>query len=191
MEASTGRLLAGVRLRVLDPVTREILGPNVDGELAVAGPTVLDHYLGKTREETLSADGFLPTGDMGYVDDDGEVHWTGRRTEVIKTAGANVSPAELEFKLRAHPGLKRTKVLGLPDERLGEVIVLCAEPVAGVELNADELLAFLTERVARYKLPHHVVFFEPGEMPSTASDTKVRDEELASLVSKRLGRDSP
>ena len=190
MEASTGRLLPGVRLRVLDPVTREILGPNVDGELAVAGPTVLDHYLGKTREETLSADGFLPTGDMGFVDENGEVHWTGRRTEVIKTAGANVSPAELEFKLRAHSGLKRTKVLGLPDERLGEVIVLCAEPVVGAELTADELVAFLAERVARYKLPHHVVFFAPGEMPSTASDTKVRDDDLAALVSERLGRAS-
>ena len=81
-------------------------------------------------------------------------------------------------------------MLGLPDERLGEVIVLCAEPVVGAELTADELVAFLAERVARYKLPHHVVFFAPGEMPSTASDTKVRDDDLAALVSERLGRAS-
>jgi acyl-CoA synthetase (AMP-forming)/AMP-acid ligase II len=188
MEASTGRLLPGVRLRIVDPLTHEALGPNTDGELALSGPTVLDHYLGMSREETLVADGFLPTGDMGFVDDAGEVHWTGRRTEVIKTAGANVSPAELEFKLRAHPGLTRTKVLGLPDERLGEVVVLCAEPVDGVEVTSEELLEFLGERVARYKLPRHIVFFAPGEMPATASDTKVRDADLATLVAERLGR---
>jgi fatty-acyl-CoA synthase len=186
MQASTGRLMPGVRLRVLDPDTRRPLGVDEDGELALAGPTVLDHYLGMTREETLVADGFLPTGDVGYVDAGGEVHWTGRRTEVIKTAGANVSPAELEFALRAHRGLKRTKVVGLPDDRLGEVVVLCAEPAEGAAPTAEELVGFLAERVASYKLPRHVVFFGPGEMPTTASDTKLRDDELIAMVAERL-----
>lgn len=186
MQASTGHLLPGAELRVIDPDTQEVLGPNQDGELALRGPTVLDHYLGMSREETLSADGFFPTGDVGYVDDQEAVHWTGRRTEVIKTAGANVSPAELEFALRAHRGLRRTKVVGIPDQRLGEAVVLCAEALEGSELQAEELIEFLAQRVASYKLPRHVVFFGPDEMPTTASETKLRDDDLIAIVLDRL-----
>ena len=186
MKASTGRLMPGAQLRVVDPDTGESLGAAVDGELALAGVTLLDHYLGKTREESLDADGFLHTGDMGYVDDDGEVHWTGRRTEMIKTGGANVSPAELEFALRACPDVRRTKVIGLPDERMGQIVVLCAERSAGAEPTEAQLQAFLRERVATYKVPRHVLLFEPGELPSTGSDTKIRDDELVALASERL-----
>jgi fatty-acyl-CoA synthase len=106
MKASTGRLLPGARLRIVDPDTDEELGADQDGEIALAGPTVLEHYVGKSRAESLGADGFLRTGDVGYVDAEGDVHWTGRRTEVIKTAGANVSPAELEIQLRANPDVR-------------------------------------------------------------------------------------
>jgi len=188
MRASTGRLMPGVRLRVVDPATGEHLAAGADGELVVAGPTVLDRYLGATREESLDRDGFLHTGDVGFVDEAGEVHWTGRRSEMIKTAGANVSPAELEFALRAHPGVRRSKVVGIPDERLGEVVVLCVEPSAGADPTAEELCSFLRERVAAYKVPRHVVFFAAGEMPSTGSDTKVRDDALVALVVQRLAR---
>jgi acyl-CoA synthetase (AMP-forming)/AMP-acid ligase II len=191
MQASTGRLMPGARLRVVDPDTGEHLGPRVDGELCVAGPTVLDHYLGRTRAETLDADGFLHTGDMGYVGDDGAVHWTGRRTEIVKTGGANVSPAELEFALRACPEVRRTKVIGLPDARMGEVVVLCAERAVDAHPTEAGLQAFLRERVASYKVPRHVLLFEPGELPSTASDTKIRDEELVALASARLKPGEP
>lgn len=188
MKASTGRLLPGARLRVIDPDTGEQLGVGADGELAVAGPTVVDRYVGKTRAESLDPDGFLRTGDMGYVDADGAIHWTGRRTEMIKTAGANVSPAELEFALRACPDVRRTKVVGIQDERLGEVVVLCAEPAAGAHPSEQSLKAFLSQRVAKYKVPRHVLFFAPGEMPSTSSDTKIRDTDLMALAEARLGR---
>ena len=191
MKASTGRLMPGARLRVVDPDTGVSLGANVDGELALGGVTLLDHYLGKTRAESLDADGFLHTGDMGYVDDGGEVHWTGRRTEMIKTGGANVSPAELEFALRACPDVRRTKVIGLPDERMGEIVVLCAERAANAEPTEAELQAFLRARVAAYKVPRHVLLFEPGELPSTGSDTKIRDDELVTIAATRLRDGKP
>ncbi len=186
MKASTGYLLPGVRLRIIDPETGAALGPGEDGEIALAGPSVIDRYVGKTREESLDADGFLRTGDAGYVDADGAVHWTGRRTEMIKTAGANVSPAELEFALRACPPVRRAKVIGLPDPRLGEVVTLCAEIADGSDITADDLRAFLAERVATYKVPRHVLFFAPGELPTTGSDTKVRDDELIAIAAARL-----
>lgn len=189
MKASTGHLLAGVRLRVVDPDTGETLGPGQDGELTVAGPTVMDRYLGQTREECFDADGFLHTGDVGYVDDAGAVHWTGRRTEMIKTAGANVSPAELEVALRACPAVRRSRVVGLPDDRLGEVVTLCVETVEGAETTAEELTTFLAARVARYKVPRHILFFAPGELPTTGSDTKIRDDELIAIAIERLSAD--
>lgn len=191
MKASTGRLLPGVRLRVVDPATGETLGPDQDGELALTGPTMMDRYVGRTREDSFDADGFLHTGDVGYVDADGSVHWTGRRTEMIKTAGANVSPAELEVVLRAFPTVRRARVVGLPDDRLGEVVTLCVEIAEGAEATAEELTAFLTERVARYKVPRHVLFFAAGELPTTSSDAKVRDDELIAMATGMLAADGP
>jgi fatty-acyl-CoA synthase len=190
MKASTGRLMPGVRLRIVDPETGATLGPDQDGELAITGPTMMDRYLGTTREESFDADGFLHTGDVGYVDVDGLLHWTGRRTEMIKTAGANVSPAELEVALRAFAPVRRARVVGLPDDRLGEVVTLCVELADGAEASAGDLTSFLAERVARYKVPRHVLFFGPGELPSTGSDTKVRDDELIAIAVRRLADDT-
>ena len=186
--ASTGPLLPGLRLRIVDPDTGEALGPGQTGELALAGPTLLLHYLGKTPEETFDADGFLHTGDAGYVDDDGMVHWTGRRTEMIKTAGANVAPAELELALRSCRDVRRCRVVGLPDTRLGEIVTLCVELVEGSTATPDELRTFLAERVAAYKVPREVVVLDAGELPTTANGAKVRDEELIALATRRLGR---
>lgn len=186
MKASTGCLLPGARLRVVDPDTGALLGPGEAGELAVAGPTLMDRYVGMTREQCLDADGFFHTGDAGHVDADGEVHWTGRRTEMIKTAGANVSPAELEIALRACPLVRRARVIGLPDERLGEVVTLCVEPADGTSPTAADLTTFLAERVAKYKVPRIVLFFAAGELPTTASDAKIRDDQLIAMATARL-----
>ena len=187
LRRSMGRLQPGGRLRVVDPDTGQVLGPGQDGELAVAGPTLMEHYVGRTRDECFDADGFFHTGDAGYFDDDGNVHWTGRRTEMIKTAGANVSPAELEVQLRACPPLKLARVIGVPDPRLGQVVVLCAVLKEGAGATEEEIRAFLRDRVASYKVPRHVLFFAEGEIPMTGSDNKVRDAELAELVRTRLG----
>ena len=187
----TGRLLPGVRLRVLDPDTGDVLAQGETGELALAGPTVLVHYLGTTPEETLDPDGFLHTGDLGWVEPDGAVHWVGRRTEMIKTAGANVAPAEIEVALRPFRDVRRARVVGLPDPRLGEIVTLCVELADGSTATADDLRSFLAERLASYKVPREVVIFGAGEMPTTANDAKVRNDELIALAAERLGRPSP
>jgi fatty-acyl-CoA synthase len=189
MRSSTGRLLPGNRLRVIDPETGTALGPDQDGELAVAGPTLMEHYVKKSRDECLDADGFFHTGDAGFYDLEGNLHWTGRRTEMIKTAGANVSPAELEVALRAFAPLKLARVIGVPDARAGQLVVLAAVVKEGSATTADEVRAFLRERVSAYKVPKEVVFFADGEVPMTGSDTKVRDADLLKLVQDRLARE--
>jgi acyl-CoA synthetase (AMP-forming)/AMP-acid ligase II len=105
---------------------------------------------------------------------------------MIKTAGANVSPAELEFALRACPDVRRAKVVGVPDDRVGEMVVLCVEPAAAATPTEQGLQQFLAERVARYKVPRRVLFFAEGELPSTGSDNKIRDSDLVALAIRRL-----
>jgi acyl-CoA synthetase (AMP-forming)/AMP-acid ligase II len=187
MKRSMGTLLPGNRLRVVDPDTGETLPVGVDGELVIKGPTMMEGYVGKPREGSFDADGWFHTGDVGYVDEQSEVHWTGRRTEMIKTGGANVSPAEIEVQLRAHPGVKLARVIAMPDERLDQIAVLCVEPVDGVAMDAADLQTFLRGRLAAYKVPKKVVFFRPGEIPMTANGTKVADDRLKSQVAEMMG----
>ena len=186
MKQSMGRLLPGNRLRIVDPETGAVLGPDQDGELAICGPTLMEHYLHRTRDECFDADGFFHTGDVGFYDQEGFVHWTGRRTEMIKTGGANVSPAEIEVQLRAHPAIKLARAVGLPDPRLSQVVVLCVTLKDGMDATADEIQDFLRARIASYKVPKHVLFFADGEIPMTTSATKVRDADLVALASSRL-----
>ena len=101
------------------------------GELAIKGPTLMKGYLGVPPEQTFDADGFFHTGDAGSVDADGFLHWEGRRTEMIKTGGANVSPAELEVQLRACAPVKLARVVGVPDPRLDQLVVACITAEGG------------------------------------------------------------
>lgn len=185
-KVGSGHLLPGVRLRVVDPDTGATLPGGAEGELAVGGATRMLGYLGLDPEETFDPDGFFRTGDAGHVDEDGLVHFAGRRTEMIKTGGANVSPAEVEVALRACPGVKLSRIIGVPDARLDELVVACIVPADGASPTEDDIRSFLRDRVAAYKVPKRVLFFADGEMPMTTSATKVRDAELLALVSDRL-----
>jgi acyl-CoA synthetase (AMP-forming)/AMP-acid ligase II len=181
-----GPLMPGARLRVLDPESGRALGVGEEGELAVGGATLMLGYLGGPPGAGLDADGFFHTGDAGHVDADGIVHFSGRRTEMIKTGGANVSPAELEVALRACPSVKLSRIVGVPDERLGQVVVACIVPAESSAPTEDVIRSFLRDRVAPYKVPRHVLFLTEDEMPMTDSDTKVRDDALRALVADRL-----
>lgn len=183
---SMGKLLPGNQLRVIDPDTGRALGVDEVGELAVKGPTLMLRYLGKAPADCFDDDGFFHTGDAGHVDEHGEVHFGGRRTEMIKTGGANVSPAELEVALRACAPVKLSRIVGVPDPRLDQIVVACIVLKAGAEATEAGIRAFLRERVSSYKVPKRVLFFADGEIPMTASDTKVRDEALLALVAERL-----
>ncbi|HVW81596.1 MAG TPA: class I adenylate-forming enzyme family protein [Mycobacteriales bacterium] len=185
MRSSLGVLLPGNQLRVVDPETNQPVPRGEEGELLIKGPTLMQHYLGKTPEQCFDADGWFHTGDVGHVGEDGGVHWSGRRDEVIKTAGTLVSPAEIEVALRAYPPVRLCRVLGVPDERLGQLAVLCVELREGATETAADVQGFLRERIAAYKVPKRVEFFGAGEIPLTASKTKVRDDELRALLDAR------
>jgi fatty-acyl-CoA synthase len=184
----SGRVLPGVHIRVVDPDTERVLGVDEEGELVVAGATLMHGYLGRPADQTFDADGYFHTGDAGHVDVNGIVHYSGRRTEMIKTGGANVSPAELEVALRACAPVKLSRILGIADKRLDQIVVACIVCKEGFSATEEEIKAFLKERVASYKVPKHVLFFDEAEVPMTAGGTKVRDEGLVEKILEKLGR---
>ncbi len=185
---SYGRLLPGNELQVRDPVSGEVLGPGAEGELLVRGATLMVQYVKRTRAETFDEDGWFRTGDTGSFDDDGHVYFAGRRTEMIKTAGANVSPAEIEVQLQAYEPVKLARAVGVPDERRDEVPVLCVALKDGAAASEDEITAFLRTRLAAYKVPRRVLFFTEEEIPMTRNGTKVQHDRLVALVQERMVR---
>jgi acyl-CoA synthetase (AMP-forming)/AMP-acid ligase II len=189
LDESNGFLLPGNAMRIRDPQTGELLGPGQEGEILVKGTTMMRGYVGLPPEACFDSDGFFHSGDTGYIDDRGLLHWTGRVTELIKTGGANVSPVELETLLARHPGLLEAAVVGVPDDLLGEVVVACV--VARPDAQVDEALvrAYVKEHVSSFKVPKRVLFFADGELPNTGSD-KVQHAELRRIALERLATET-
>ena len=130
-------------------------------------------YIGVPLDETLDAEGFFPTGDSGFIDDSDRLYWDGRLSDIIKTGGANVSPLEVDEALATHHGVKLSKTVGLPHAKLGEVVVACVVPHEGARIDADEIRAYLRERLASYKVPRHVLFVSAEDIRLTGSDRSV------------------
>ncbi len=183
---SSGVALPGVTLKIADPIAGGVVPRGQAGEIRVKGPTLMLGYIGIPLDETLDAEGFFPTGDGGYLDDAGRLYWQGRLTDIVKTGGANVSPREVDEALIEHSGVKVTQTVGVPHHTLGEVVVSCVVPHDGVILDTEEILAYLRQRLASYKVPRHVLFFHENEVALTGT-AKIKAGELRELAAKRLG----
>jgi acyl-CoA synthetase (AMP-forming)/AMP-acid ligase II len=146
---SAGLPPVGVKLRVADLDTGEILGPGEIGEIQVLSPSVMTGYLPEEATDQAFADGWYRTGDVGWLEAEGWVHLTDRAKEMIKVNGFQVAPAELEGVLRTHPAVGDAAVVGVPDDEAGERPV--AFVVARGELDREELMAFVAVQVAPYK----------------------------------------
>lgn len=182
---SFGVALPGVTLKITDPLTAALVPRGEAGEISVKGPTLMLGYIGTPLDETLDSEGFFPTGDGGYLDDAGRLYWQGRLTDIIKTGGANVSPREVDEALIAHSGVKVAQTVGVPHQTLGEVVVSCVVPHDEVRIDTEQLLAFLRQRLASYKVPRHVLFFGEDEVAVTGN-AKIKAAALRELAAKRL-----
>jgi long-chain acyl-CoA synthetase len=135
------------------------------GEVQLRGPSVIPGYwndLEATRE-AIDADGWLSTGDVGYLDEDGYLFLVDRKKELIIRGGYNVYPREVEEALYAHPDVLEAAVVGVPHELLGEEVAALVVVRPGAAVTADELQAWTKERVAAYKYPRRIAFVE--ELP--------------------------
>lgn len=185
LDGSHGYLLPGNAMRIVDPQTQQPLGAGEEGEILVKGTTLMRGYVGLPPEACFDTDGFFHSGDTGFIDDRGLLHWTGRADELIKTGGANVSPVELETVLARHPGLLTAAVVGLADELLGEIVVACVVPRPDSVVDEDGVRTFVREHLSSYKVPKRVLFFDADEMPVTGTD-KVQHAELRRLAASRI-----
>lgn len=158
-EGSIGLLLPDVRAEFLDG-QGQTLEPGQSGELCVKGPNVMRGYLNKPEEtaQAFTPDGWLRTGDLGYMDAEGFIFLTGRKKELIIFAGENVMPQEIEQALAEHPSVAEVAVVGIQDERKGEYPKAFVVLREGQEASEVQLREFLRDRLAAFKIPREVEF---------------------------------
>jgi acyl-CoA synthetase (AMP-forming)/AMP-acid ligase II len=166
---SFGRPVPGLTARVVDPETLVDVPTGSVGELWFRGPALMEGYYGRERFEVFTADQWYRTGDLFRVDDDGFFYFLGRRGDMIKTGGANVSPREVEAALREATGGLGALVLGIPDTERGQVVaaVVLAEPEQRPDL--EQLRADIRARLSAYKVPRRVLVLAPDELPLLSS----------------------
>ncbi len=171
---AVGQLAPGTEGRIRDPETGADCPPGVPGEVLVRGPQVMQGYLNNpdATARTVDADGWLFTGDLGVMDDDGFLFIVDRVKELIKVKGFQVAPAELEALLVTHPDIADCAVIGLPDDEAGEVPIAFIVRRAGCDISEDVVMGHLKGHVARYKELRGVRFVDT--IPKSASGKILR-----------------
>ncbi|KAG0479947.1 hypothetical protein HPP92_010805 [Vanilla planifolia] len=152
-KASVGFILPNIEVKFIDPESGRSLPKNTTGELCVKSQCVMQGYF-KNKEETertVDQDGWLHTGDIGFIDDDGDVFIVDRIKELIKYKGFQVAPAELEAILLAHPSVVDAAVFAVPDEEAGEVPTACVVKKVGAVEDEEEIIEIRGLNVASYK----------------------------------------
>ncbi|MFD8089595.1 AMP-binding protein [Streptomyces malaysiensis] len=167
-----------VRIRAADD-TRDC-GPGEPGSILVRGWNVMRGYLDAPEATAAAIDpaGWLATGDVGTLDATGRLHFVGRTKDIIRVGGENVAPADVENTLHRHPRVRQAVVVGVPDERLVEVVfafVVLTEPGT----TEDELIAWARTRMAGFKVPRHLRIVEGFEEIGMTASSKVRKNRLA------------
>ena len=177
----SGYPLPGHEFKVIDPATGESLQPGRMGELCVRGYQVMQGYYKKPEETAKAVDfeGWLHTGDVATIREDGYMRFLGRYKELLKVGGENVDPVEVEAFLLGHPAVSKVQVVGVPDQRLSELACACVVSKDGYEVSADDLINFCRGKLASFKLPRYVLFMQEYPMTSSGKVQKFRLRELA------------
>ncbi|KQS58657.1 hypothetical protein ASG36_11545 [Geodermatophilus sp. Leaf369] len=158
LDGSVGAAVPWAEIRAVDPATGRPVDTGETGELWVRSDAVMTRYWGKPEEtaRTLTADGWLRTGDVGHLDAAGRVVVRDRLKDMIISGGENVFPAEVDAVLARHPAVAEVAVIGVPDERWGETVKAVVALRPDVEVTAAELIAFTRQHLAHYKCPTSV-----------------------------------
>ncbi len=167
--STVGRKLPDVEVKIVDLETGEEVEPGEQGDLCTRGYHVMKGYykMPDETEEAIDEDGWLHTGDLATMDEDGYVKIMGRTDDTIIRGGENVYPREIEEFLYTHPEVSDVQVYGVPDEKYGEQIAAAIITKSDASLTAEDVKEFCRENIAHYKVPEYVDFVE--EYPMTAS----------------------
>jgi len=180
--ASVGRPLMFTRMRIVDE-TGATLPPGELGEVIVQGPTVMaGYYCNPQATARTLRDGWLYTGDIGYLDEEGDLWLVQRRSDIVITGGENVYPTEIEAALRRHPAVADACVVGVPDREWGQRVAAMVQLRPSQKLTEAEMADFLREHLAGYKRPRLIEFVE--SLPQTASG-KIERRTIAERLMRR------
>ena len=185
LRGSFGHAVPGVEHKIVDPETGATLPPGQFGEICVRGYSVMLGLHKQERDDVFDRDGFYHTGDAGYFDADGVLYFKARLGEMIKTAGANVTPREVEVELEKLPEVSSAFVVGLPDPVRGQNVAAAVVLKRGAQLDADTARARLREQLSSYKVPRDWWFAAKEDLPFTDSG-KIDKKRLAALFAERL-----
>ncbi|SFA82478.1 Acyl-CoA synthetase (AMP-forming)/AMP-acid ligase II [Collimonas sp. OK607] len=179
-----GKALPGTEVRCADEQGKTV-PTGQPGEVLLRGYHVMQGYFNdeEATRETIDSDGWLHTGDIGVMDERGYLRITDRLKDMFIVGGFNCYPAEVERILAAHPAIAQVAVVGVPDERMGEVGCACVIPRSGMTVSADDLRAWSRERMANYKVPRYVLSVDV--FPVNASN-KVLKRQLAETAALRV-----
>jgi fatty-acyl-CoA synthase len=187
---SIGRAAPHIEIKIVDPVTGETVARGVPGEFCTRGYSVMLGYWEdeeKTRE-AIDADGWMHTGDLAVMREDGYCNIVGRIKDMVIRGGENIYPREVEEFLLLHPDVEDVQVIGVPDEKYGEELCAWIRMRAGAEaLDAERVRAFAAGKLAHYKIPRYVMVVDDFPMTVTGKIRKVQmREESASTLGLAL-----
>ena len=178
-----GKPQPGNMLRIIDPDTGAVCAAGKDGEIQMRGPTITTGYFRapETTRDAFTADGWLRSGDLGRVGDDGALTYVARLKDVIRTGGENVSPAEIEEVLLDVAGIEEACIVAAPHERLDEVPIAVVTLLPGAAPDWPTVMGTIGARLAGYKLPRRIYVIDA--LPKTATN-KVQRIALKTLLSQ-------
>jgi fatty-acyl-CoA synthase len=183
--ATIGRVHPHMEIKIIDPSTGETLDRGRTGEFCIRGYSVMLGYWNdeeKTRE-AIDSDGWMHTGDLAVMRDDGYCTVVGRIKDMVIRGGENIYPREIEEFLYIHPDIEDVYVIGVPDERYGEELCACIKMKSGAEpLDARAVRAFAFGKLAHYKIPAHVILVDEFPTTVTGKVKKIQLREEASVA---------
>ncbi|MCS3924305.1 fatty-acyl-CoA synthase [Methanosalsum natronophilum] len=182
---TVGTALPEIDVKVIDTDTGEELGPNQPGEICCRGYNVMKGYykMPDMTKKTIDSEGWLHSGDLAIMDEDGYYSITGRIKDMIIRGGENIYPKEIEEFLYTVPGVKDAQVVGIPDEKYGEIVGAFVILNDDSGINASDIRDYARTKIARYKVPKHI--FIVNEYPMTASG-KVQKFKLRELAQELI-----
>nr|WP_322624062.1 AMP-binding protein [uncultured Flavobacterium sp.] len=183
---TVGTVQDHLEIKIIDPKTGDIVPRNTPGELCTRGYSVMLKYWNNPQATASVIDEarWMHSGDLAVMDDEGYINIAGRIKDVIIRGGENISPREIEEFFYAHPEIEDVQVIGVPDERFGEVIMAWIKPRPGHSLTEDSLKAYCKDRIAHYKVPRYWKFVDGFPITITG---KVRKVEMREIAVKELG----
>ncbi|ANK81885.1 MAG: hypothetical protein TEF_14585 [Rhizobiales bacterium NRL2] len=186
---TNGLPVEGVSVRIVDAESGVEMPTGSIGEIRVSGYTVMAGYYNRPEENAAAFDeeGWLRTGDLGEMTDDGHLVFRGRLKEMIKPSGFNVATLEIEDFVNRYPGVGEAFVVGVPDRRLGEAAFVFVKPRPGQSVDADALIEHCREHIAGYKVPRHVRIVDAFPMTGSGKVRRLElKEEARRLVEQKV-----